>query len=338
MKVRSKWGSVRKVRSLAQIMALIEAVTMAGTKYRIGLRESLVEQHINLERARQRGAQTGYRPFEQIRSSLHALTEDNLSFLKRTSFVRELHEKLVLSADSRKMLAAWRKGDVTKARDVATKRMLLSPYKAYFSFIQNMEKIGGSYILRGRGQKRTRASRLRQKLNRSGFETDVASFFTIRDLFCDLRILNTVTDPKSRFETIFLTSRLTQASTKAPGFSRSLKVGRYRLHVDREITEEDFCKQLVDGYRTLSRTWARWVSLIALRDAVTIYLRIPDEYFNTMMEMVNRKGGCDGFKVDGSVGYRVWRKRYGSVRKSMNMPVTTGGKPIQYIAVTRSKT
>ena len=337
MKGASEWGSVRKIRSLTQIMALLEAASRSRKEYQDDVRESLVKQHIVLERARQRGSQTGYRPFEQIRSGLHALTEDNLSFLKRMSFAKEINGKLVLSADSRRLLDEWRKDDIAKVRKLVIRRLLLSPYKAYISYLQNMKRIGGSFRVRARGEKRTRASRLRQRLHDLGFETDVASFYTIRDLFYDLKLLNTVTDMRGRFETIFLTSVLTGASTRLGEFSSSIRVGRFRLHFDRKITDPDFCKHVVEGYKTISRTWSRWVSLIILRNVVVHQLRISDEDFNTLMEKVNLRGGCDGFKVDGSTGYRVSRRQYGLVLKSMRMPLTTGGRPIQYVAVSRLK-
>jgi len=338
LKGSSEWGSVRKIRSLSQIMALLEAIGPAGeADQEEAMRKSLVEQHIVLERARLRGAQSSFRSFEKIRRSLHALTEDNLSFLTRSSFVRMEKERVALSPQSRRLLRLWNKGSEEKVRKKVLERILISPYRAYMEFLLNLQRIGGVFTLPAGGDKRTRVSGLRRKLQLSGFKTDIASFYTARDFLYDFRLVNHVANENKRLETIFLTCAITRRTDPSRRFKNRVRAREYYIYYDRVLPPFKFCNELIEGYKTLSNAWSKWIRLIRLRDAVTIGLHISDECFDANLIRVLKRGGCNSFKVDGSAGYRLWERTYGDIVKSMRMPLTSGGRPIQYVAIARGQ-
>jgi hypothetical protein len=339
MKGSSEWGSVRKIRSLAQIMALLQAVNSPReTNQEEAMRKSLVEQHIVLERARLRGSQSSFRSLEKIRESLRALTEDNLSFLTRSSFVRTEKGRVRLSLESRRLLRLRNKGSEQKVRKKVLKHILVSPYRAYMGFLLNLQRIGGEFTLPAGGDKRTRISGLRRKLHRLGFKTDIASFYTARDLFYDFGLVNHVTDESKRLESIFQTCTIARRTDSSRRFKHRVRVREYYICYDPILPPLKFCNALIEGYRTLTNAWSKWVSLIRLRDAVTIRLRIPDECFDANLTRVLKSGGCNTFKVDGSTGYRLGDRTYGTIVKSMRMPLTSGGRPIQYVAIAREQT
>src|SRR5208337_1165606 len=322
----SAWGSVRKIRTLAQIMALLEASASPKSNYAENLRASLVKQHIALESARMRGAQVG-RSFDTIRMSLHALTADNLSFLKKLRLVYVKENKLVLSPASKRLLVQWRRGKADIIRRRVLIRILSSDYKAYLRFLLNLERIGGSFTLIARGEKRTGESPLRELLQDAGFKTDVASFFTLRDLFYDFRLVNFVTDKEGKFETLFLTCRIEARDARQTGFRHQVLVGRYRIGLDKRISSQSFCSMLIEGYKTLTPAWARWVSLLDLREAVTIRLRMADDDFDDALLKVLKGHPCSGFRVDGSIGYGVSNRKYGEILKAKKMPLMPGNRP-----------
>jgi hypothetical protein len=316
-------------------MVLLEASARPRSDYEEELRKSLVREHIIVESARMRGAQAGFRPFENIRKSLYALTEDNLSFLKKMGLVKVTREKLVVTALSKRLISLWRKGHVDSVRRSILFRILSSDYAAYLQFLLNLERIGGSFRLLARGQKRTSTSPLREQLHAAGFKTDIASFYTLRDLFFDLGLVNFVTDKEKEFEIIFLTAKITRSHATTPGFRRRIVVNGYAIHYDKKTSDREFCNRLVDGYKTLTPSWGRWINMLDLRDTVTIGLRISDDDFDELLPKALKKGGCDGFRVDGSAGYRVSGRKYGVVMKSKKMPLMTGDRPIQYVAIAR---
>lgn len=316
-------------------MALLEASGKRTPDYAEALRKSLVQEHIAVESSRLRGAQAGYRPFEDIRKSLYALTEDNLSFLRRLGLVKVEGKRLVLPTASKRLLSLWKDGQVDVVRRLVTVRILSSGYVAYLQFLVNLERIGGSFRLLAHGQKRTAASPVRRRLQDAGFKTDVASFYTLRDLLYDLQLVNFVVDTDKKSETIFLTSKLTQAGKKSTGFRRSLMVKGYRISFDRCVSEPAFCASLIEGYKALSAVWARWVGLLNLRDAVTIRLGITDQAFDDLLLRILKEDLCDGFKVEGSAGYRSSKRTYGSIIKSKKMPLMPGNRPVQYVAIAR---
>lgn len=336
MKGSSEWGSVRKIRSLAQIMALLEAIDTAGeADQEETIRKSLVEQHIILERARLRGAQSSFRSLEIIRRSLHALAEDNLSFLARSGFVRMEKEYVALLPESRRLLRLWNKGSREQIRKEVLERILVSPYRTYMEFLLNLQRIGAVFELPTGGDKRTKTSGLRHVLQSAGFKTDIASFYTTRDLFYDFRLVNHVTNEKKRLETLFLTCKITRRAGR--GFKKRVRAHGYHIYYDPMLAPSKFCNELVEGYKTMSRVWSKWVSLIQLRDAVTIRLGISDDCFDANLTRALIRGGCNSFKVDGSAGYRLRKRTYGAIVKSMKMPLTSGGRPIQYVTITRKQ-
>jgi hypothetical protein len=265
--------------------------------------------------------------------SLQALTADNLSFLKKMHLVSVRKQKLILPLSSKRLLAQWRHGQTDIVRRRMLTRILTSDYKAYLRFLVNLQRKSGSFTLLARGEKRSSESPLRERLHRAGFKTDVASFFTLRDLFYDFGLVNFVTDREGKFETIFLTSEIAKHSNNQARYRHCVVVARFSIYFGKRVSTQSFCQMLVGGYKTLVPAWARWVSLMGLRDAVTIRLRISDDDFDDLLLGVLKHQTCDGFKVDGSAGYRASLRRYGEILKAKKMPLMPGSRPIQYIAI-----
>jgi hypothetical protein len=317
-------------------MALLEACERRHSdNFAETLRNSLVKEHIAVETSRLRGAQAGFRSFEKIRRSLHDLTADTLSFLMRLELVKVDEERgLVVPTSSKALLRRWKNGQLDIVRRLITQRILSSSYMAYLAFLLNLKRIGDSFTLKAESR-RKRGSPLRRQLQNAGFETDVASFYTLRDFFCDLQLVNFGINDAKDTETIFLACEITRANVKPKGFRRSIVVGNRRISYDKRILGSAFCQTLTEGYRTLSTVWGRWVRLLDLRDSVTVKLGITDESFNALLMSVLEGDHCKGFEVEGSAGYAVSRRSYGSIMKSKKMPLMEGGRPVQYVKIAR---
>lgn len=314
-------------------MALLAACAASRSDFSESLRKSLVQQHIAMEIARLRGAQTGHRPLESIRLGLYALTEDNLSFLKQIGLAKVKEGRIVLPTYSRRLVSFWNRGREDSVRRMVLSKTLSSKYTAYLRFLLNLDRLGGSFRLRTRGQKRTRESPLREHLHSAGFATDVASFYTLRDFFCDFRLVNFVPDKAKEIETIFLTSKISRNPVK--GFRNSITAGNLRIYYDRRISNRSFCFSLVEGYKSLTPAWARWVSMLDLRDTVTLPLQISDWSFDYHFLGTLKNDGCKRFKIDCSTGYRISERTYGATIKAKKMPLMPGNRPIHFVAITR---
>jgi hypothetical protein len=330
----TSWGSVRKVRSMAQIMALLEAASKVKSRvaYYETVRNSLIEQHIAYEKSRLRGAQASYRPLGSIRAGLKSLTRDNMSFLKKTGLVKVTDDRIQLPRNSRALLTLWRKRELKELKKRVLRLVLTSEYHAYMEFLLNLQRLAGKITLPGGGEQRY--DFMRETLHEFGFETDVASFYTIRDLFHDFGLINYAIEKRTKSETIFLTSRIGD-SAKSSTYQTSVQIESRYLQYDRKLTAAGFCRALVDAYRASSETWGRWARLLDLRDHACVTLRISDDVFNSLITTILKRGRCNGFKFEGSTGYRVGKRSYGVLSKSVRMPLLEGGQPVLYVAVSR---
>ena len=259
------WGSVRKVRSMAQMIALIDAASKVekGASLYEALRNSLIEQHVVHEKARLRGAQASYRSLGSIRGGLQSLARDNMSFLRKTNLVKGTDDRAVLPRHSRELLRLRQKGELGEVKKRLLRLILTSQYHAYLGFLSNLQRLAGKVTLPGGGKERY--SPLRKVLRDFGFETDVASFYTIRDLFYDLGLINYSIEKRTKSETIFLTSRIGRVA-KSKTYMNSVKLDGGYLQYDEKPIAASFCRALIDGYKTLSEMWGRWVRLLDLRD------------------------------------------------------------------------
>jgi hypothetical protein len=318
-------------------MALLEAVESSRgmlTDKEV-LRSYLVDDRVALERSRLRGVQASFRGLDKLRTSFQELTKDNVSFLRKTGLLETTGGRMRLSARAKHLLRSWRRGNVDGVMKAIIRTILCSSYIAYIRFLLNLQDKNGIFKLPVGGDKRSATSPLRASLNRSGFRTDIASFYTIRDLFSDFGLINTVVDRTKEHEIIFLTSKITRSPSIGRGFRDHLYVKANTIHYGKVVPIRLFCKELVAGYASISDNWGKWVRLIDLRDAVTVKLRITDDYFNDELVTLLRNQSCTGFSVEGSAGYRVGRITYGTLAKAAKMPITEDGTQIQYVSINR---
>lgn len=336
------WGSVRKVRFKPQIQMLIKyAVEMESHRFsKEDIRRIIEEDRIRRESIRLQVTQTGWRrALRQIGDragvAYKRSAEDTIAFAKGIG-VFEIQDDLVVCPPRIKELYDCLKMEPEKCESELLALVLGSKYKAYVSFVINLQKLGGHFYIPPEFRRRTRISGFSKYLHENGFFTDIASFYTIRDFLYDFGLINWRIYPENAREHIFLTSQLvTTGTTTETQYARTVNLGEHSVLYERWVTENEFEDSISKHYLSLSEDrWGVIVELLELRDKVSEELCISDYQFNKLvLDMWKRKRAYLSVELSqGTVSLRVAR---GLLIKALNAPLIGDEIYATYIRLSR---
>lgn len=281
------WDSVRKVRYREDILSVLsyaekndgaDFIPDALRKYLLAGRRprmSLILKHFKAAR---------YSPITDLsKGSLKVTLPDTMAFFKRIGLVDFENKTVRQTQLGRELHSVWVRDEVQGV--LGFLRVLLnSPYKAYRCFLSKLSETESISLPKKLAGRSTSATGF---INSNGFNTDIASFYAMRDLFYELGACNWyVTDDGA--ETIYATSSLTRSLTndweRTTPLDNGLVLGIWR-RVDRLM----FLRELKREYSRISRErFGVDVRLMKLRDDVCRRLGLSDQQFKYLLaEHVN---------------------------------------------------
>lgn len=333
--LEKRWGSVRKVRFKSQLMDLINyAVENDGRIFSKNDIQSIIEKdRANREAIRLKITQTGWRRALQhfgAQISYKSLVKDTIAFAKGvgifivkkgkifcTSRIKELYSRQKISQKE------YEKGIIAL--------LLNSKYKAYSLFLKHLQKINGHFHIPLNFKSRSKSSGLPAFLKNNGFLTDVASFYTIRDLFYDFGLINWRINSKGGFEHIFLTCQIVSSDLAiTTNYEDKVKLNDGSVLIyNKKLCNLEFEKVVSRNYLSLSKQrWGVIVDLLELRERVTEEICISDDQFNKLIvKMINGKN----VKAELSQGTISFKPSSGLLIKALNCPVIGEGIYATYI-------
>lgn len=327
------WGSVRKVRYASQILLLIRySVRFEGKLHDPeGIRQMLVEDRVHREEQRLRGAHLAYRKSAKLRTMLMPLAKDNASFAVRCGIFSLRNGTVVPNPSNERILYLW-SHDQNTARAKLLQIITNSPYPAYVEFLKRLQALNGEFVVRSLFM-RKRDSRLTNTLRKNGFFIDVASFYTIRDLFYDFGLVNWIYEPEKRCEKLFATCMLNNSGARLFNDHIALANGR-SLYYNKKITTESFIETFVECYLELARgSWGRWLDVLSLRDLYVDKCRISDYQFNSLISSAI-KGKLD-IDLRYATGSFAEPRKYGYSIKAISLPMDQNGIQIKFIMMSK---
>jgi hypothetical protein len=209
--------------------------------------------------------------------------------------------------------------------------LLDSKYPAYRCFLAQLNAQSSIKIL---SAFRRRAKDLRLFLIDQGFRTDVASFYTIRDLFYELELANWNIDPKGDeliYPTAVFSKDLEQDEEK---WTFSSTRGLLRLCYLRKVSTTQFSETLQEAY--LSVTKGRFDSeadLLSVRDYVCERLHISDQQFAELVRLV--QVSCESQLAIALSFGSIQQKRRNYGLKIYTLPQVSSNRLALYIRIRR---
>jgi len=283
-----KWGSVRKIRFKSQIASLIKFASVHDGSHLMDsdIKQIIEENRAQRETIRMQITQTGWRRAleqygDQYSKTYSPLVQDTIAFAKGTSIFSILNGQIKCSEES-KIFSKRLSEKLEELDKILLPLVLDSKYKAYVCFLANLQRLGGILSIPQRYRKRTVASGMREFLNSEGFATDIASFFTIRDLLYDFGLVNWRIMPTDSIEEIYLAGQLVDKGTKPEmSYLDKVHLDQCDLFYNKRITSTTFIDTLEKHYLSLSgNDFGVIVDLLELRDLVCQELRLSDTQFN----------------------------------------------------------
>jgi hypothetical protein len=165
-------------------------------------------------------------------------------------------------------------------------------------------------------------------LSTLGFQTDAASFHTIKDLFYDFSFLNW--RQASSAEVIFLTRDLHKYDTVKQVHETRMAL---KTIIPKEVvTPSEFSESLLHVYGALGYENDIYYDILQVRDEICERLRISDERFAELLTEVYDKNRQDGRIVFG-VGPFVQKPPMGYSKKFNTLPRIFGEEPVTKVMV-----
>lgn len=271
------WGSVRKVRYKEDIYSIIRYANETERQEfsSEGLRKAILAgRSKRLALIQKHYKSSLYSPVApgSEGTKLSITLSDSLAFFKRLGLITLVGKELSPTRLSRNLAQVLHE-DQLHADVMIAKAVMESGYLAYSCWLRRLdvtEEIRIPTSLSGRHPQ------LRAYLEDNGFRTDVASFYTIRDLFYELELCNWMVDDQGN-EHVYSTSLLERTTPKDWEHVETLANG-YRLAIRKIISRPRFLKALRSAY--LAKTRDRFgveADLLAVRDVACLDLRISDQ-------------------------------------------------------------
>lgn len=327
------WGSVRKVRYLADIKSAVEYVSEnVGRKFDSNILRNviLLGRQKRLELIHKHFQSVFYTPIGRASlqtNKLRVTMPDTLTFLKNAGIL-EVNNGVVM----RSRLAEQLRDKISEneSRYIFVKALLESKYHAYGCFLRLLQTRGSIKIPKALAG---RHKNLRNELRKQGVNTDVASFYTIRDLFYELGAINWYVDTEGN-ENIFSTVKIT-TENEISGWRYSFPIDGWRLLCHRRITSLLFMNALADSYFEITgdRVGVE-ASLISVRDSVCKRLEISDQQFRESLEEVRTSERR--FTIKLSFG-SVYEKKRNYGLKMTTLPSITSERLALYMRLGRNE-
>lgn len=203
-----------------------------------------------------------------------------------------------------------------------------STYRAYFCFLLRLLQHQRLVIKR---DQTGRGPRVTSLLGDYGFLTDVASFYTIRDLFYEFGICNWNVNRQGD-EAVFPTCQM--STSESPDFRLYFKLSNgFILSMERKVSPNDFAQVLCQSY--LMQTHNRYgvdADLMSVRDATCERMGISDQQFRRLIvDLANRQV----FNISLSFG-RVTFQSPSYMIKMTNLPIVSPNQLGVYLRMDRS--
>jgi len=326
------WGSVRKVRYLADIYSSAKyALENAESRFSPNTLRSYIltgRQH-RLELIHKHYQSVLYTPVGNASSQtkqLQVTLPDTLAFLKIIG-IFEIERGKVLPLPLAFRIEQVTKGSETKL--ALTEAVLRSKYPAYWCFLGVLNALGSLRIPRTSAR---RDKSLRQTLRKQGFLTDVASFYTLRDLFYELEAINWYIDFEGH-ETIYPVVSLTDDREKHGLWQYSISIDSSVLLYGRRVSMDAFVDTVIGSYLRLTKgRFDVEADLVSLRDDVCKELRISDEQFKELVR--NTRFSSRGVMMRLSFGSLYHRKR-NYAPKLVTLPEVSPSRLALYVRLQR---
>jgi len=333
LKRKHSWPSVRKVRHREQIYAILEFASEFNKKpfSSESFRDWLAKARIEREESRMRGSRRAMRSIANIRRRLDSLAEDNLSFARKVGLL-SLEDGQVKASPLGQQALAYRGSNNLKSEGILLRLILDSGYNSYLAVLMRLNELGGRITIPTKGSQRKSGSQLEKELSQYGLDIDLASFFTIRDLFYDFGLLNVFYDMASRVETILLTCEIKSKGPCNDSYEALVQLSGVSICYWRKIPIVRFKKEITRAYlQATGKKWDQWYDILSIRDIVAKELRISDRQFNSLL--LQLLDDAKGAFIRVTEGYTPKKVTYGYSIKSIQLPETTQGVLIRYIAL-----
>jgi len=335
--VKNRWGSVRKVRFESQLMWLIKyAVENDGNIFSENDIQSIIEKdRANREAIRLKITQTGWRRALRhfgAQISYKSLVKDTIAFAKGVG-IFTISKGRVSCPLRIKELYSHQKFSQKEYESGIISLLLNSKYRAYSLFLRRLQDTNGHFYIPLAFKNRSRISGLPEFLKSNGFLTDVASFYTIRDLLYDLGLINWRISSENCCEHIFLTCQIVPSvSVASDNYEDRINLDDgLTLLYNKKLNTLEFEEVLSRNYLSLSRQqWGVIVDLLELREKVTEEICISDKQFNKIIlqTMVGKT-----ITAELSQGTISFKPSSGLLIKALNCPVIGDGIYATYIRV-----
>lgn len=283
-----KWGSVRKVRYLVDIRNSVKFAL--ENKGRVFSQDAfrkyiLLGRQQRLEFIHKHYARVRYTPMGRASlatKQLRATLLDTLTFLKNVGIFRIEQSKVFPLPLTFKLEHV---SDPNELNLLLIEAILKSKYLAYWCFLWLLNSRKSVEIPKNFAR---RSRRLRSYLWDQGFHTDVASFYTLRDLFYELEVINWYIGPKGD-EHVYPTIDISERGLYDDRWQYSVRIDSSTLFYGRRIPIELFIDALIRSYLKLTRRrYDVEVDLMSLRDDLCSILMISDQHFKRLLRQAQK--------------------------------------------------
>jgi hypothetical protein len=322
-----KWGSVRKVRYFDDIETSINySLRYEGTRFsdkiftsemirRREERHNLIQKHYRRSIIRTKKS--------MYETKFKVTLPDTLTFLKEMKILW-IEDGIVVPLDLAKEFEAA--SSEKEKRVLVLKYVLNSKYRAYRLFLRQLNKTK-QFVIPNDYSKRD--ENFGAFLKRAGFFTDVASFYTIRDLFYELDAINWYIDED---DNLILYPVFSMNGRESCLWTEQIESEDFVLHLNRKVKKELFLKELVETY--LNSTGRRFMinaDLVEVRDKLCSKYLLGDFHFKELL--LEYSGNRDiPYKIQLNFGSMKTRKRNYDL-KIMSLPKLSSNRLALYITI-----
>jgi hypothetical protein len=319
--------SVRKIRTVQELLDLFEIVPYHGSVPFEKLREELIESrvreattYLGLLRRKLRSYPSHDNPELFLQ-----LAKDRVSFAQIVGIWTKSDNEISLTDYGRQLKRQLKHHDVQKRKVLLLELLLSSSYVGYANFIEILAKYSGSIMIPRKFQ--SRGVNFTEFLSSLGFVVEAASFHTIKDFYYDFGFLNWI--KTNGDEKIFFTRDLHKYTSVK--IMKDVSVKLSDKIPDESVGVDNFRSALVDAFRNLNYEKDGYYDIIRVRDEICQGLRLSDTKFAELVLQLYRKKRDD--LVSFSVGPLVEHPQMGYSKKLSTLPRLYDEDPITKIMV-----
>jgi len=324
------WKSVRKVRYYDDIEFAINYVL--ANKFKKFKENDFLNKLSILRQKRNNLIQKHYQYSIRTKRSLYitkfrTTLTDTLIFLKEIK-VFKIDDGIIVPLEL--SIEYLNYNNIYDKKAIILNYILISKYKAYICFLKHLYSLK-EFRIKAQHQKRDKITR--DYLSETGFNTDVVSFYTIRDLFYELGVLNWYIND-DRTLVIYPTIEMNKHYYNHKNL---IKYDGDNIYLFKEINYDEFIKELEEEYlKMTNRRYRVNLNLMDLRDAVCKKYGLSDFYFSDIIfSLQNIKK--TPIKISINFGYTTLRKRNYNL-KLLSLPKVSSNRLGLYIKLDKVMT